>query len=157
MDKYNHFAFCEEMARRLTYVQHTDEQQRYFKALGLERYSELDDRLSSVTGPILIAIDSGESSTDPQGGENLPLRSKYHFIIATNTEDGRHETIERAIADTRPQCWEVMCVLWKRYPTASRKVNFYSAGPIGDNYYGTLVEFTFDEWPSYEPDSSFFL
>lgn len=157
MDKYDHFAFCEEMARKLVYVQHTDECPRFFKAFGLERFSALDDVLSSVVGPILIAIDSGEGGYTPKGGDNLPFRSKYHFIIATNTDDNRHETLERAMAEAQEQCLAVVNVLFAQYPTVNRDAKFFPAGPIGDNYYGKLVEFTLDEWPSYKPDSSYFL
>ena len=157
MDKYDHFAFCEEMARKLVYVQHTDECPRFFKAFGLERFSALDDVLSSVVGPILIAIDSGEGGYTPHGGDNLPFRSKYHFIIATNTDDNSHETLERAMAEAQEQCRVVVNELFARYPTVNRDAKFFPAGPIGDNYYGKLVEFTVDEWSSYKPDSSYFI
>lgn len=148
MDIYNHFSYGEQLAIRLKSISHTPEKPRFFEAFGLEDLYNLDDKLSSVTGMILIAVNGYESDSRDNGGDGLNDALQYSFIVARNTISDRPQTITSAFEECRPVCKQIRNVLFQD-PQLSyaidRNTQINGIGPIGDNFYGCMLTFTIHE------------
>lgn len=153
---YDHFVFCEEMATTLKAIGHSASTPRYFKATGEELFSTLDDMLSAVGGPILIAVDSGDEDDTSNGYEGLAERRKYYVIVAYPTSGDDLSTVHAITGQARVLLKAVRNVLIARYPMFDRNCSFFGVGPFGDNFYGCALEFSMVEYPDYYVDSTLF-
>lgn len=155
---YNHYEFCEEMARKLRAVGHTDERQRFFKASGGEWLADIEDRLSAVSGLVLVAVDSGELDTQGVGADALQDDWRFFVILAKATDNDHPDTVHAAMQDCRTLAVAVRNVLIRRYPRMmSRTTSIFPVGPLADNYYGVALEFTMQAFDNYAPDESLFI
>jgi hypothetical protein len=94
--EYDHFAFGEALASSLKDISHTTQKKRFFTAFGLEDLTTLDDKLSSVSGTILIAVDGCESESEDNGADGLNDKQVYSFIIAqTQSPENRKQSTKR--------------------------------------------------------------
>ena len=96
--EYNHFAYCERLARHLKAVAHTDARHRFFTAFGLEDLYNFEDRLSGVTGTVMIAVDGQESESADNGADALSDNDTYSIILARNTQRDKPQTRDEAVA-----------------------------------------------------------
>lgn len=158
MDIYNHFSYGEQLAIRLRSISHTPEKPRFFEAFGLEDLYNLDDKLSNVTGMILIAVNGYESESRDNGGDGLNDALQYSFIVARNTISDRPQTITSAFEECRPVCKQIRNVLFQD-PQLSyaidRNTQINGIGPIGDNFYGCMITFTIHEAEDFFIDATF--
>lgn len=141
---YNHFQYGEALAASLRSVAHTPANRKFFTAFGLEDLTNFEDRLSSVSGTILIAVDGCESDSEDNGGDALTDKQVYSFIVARNTVSGDPDTVNRAAYDCRLICKQIRNRLLQD-PALSgiidRGTQINGIGPIGDNFYGTVLTF----------------
>lgn len=154
---YNHYEFCEEMARKLRAVGHTDQRQRFFKASGTEWLADIEERLSAVSGTVLIAVDSGEMDTQGFGAEGLKDDWKFFVILAKATDNDHLDTVHAAMQDCRTLAVAVRNVLFRRYVRMPRTTSIFAVGPLADNFYGVALEFTMTAYDNYAPDESLFI
>lgn len=143
--EYNHFSYGEQLAKQLKVVSHTSEKPRFFTAFGLEDLYSLNDKLSSVTGTILIAVDGCESTSEGNVADSLSDEMTYSFIVACNTNADRPETINQAAANCRQIAKQIRNRLFHDpvlKHTISRNTSINGIGPIGDNFYGVALFFT---------------
>ena len=154
---YNHFEFCEEMARTLRAVAHTDKRQRFFKASGGEWYADVEDRLSSISGTVLIAVDSGEMDTQGFGAEGVEDEWKFFVVLAQATDNDHPDTVHAAMKACRTLAVAVRNVLFRRYPKMPRTTSIFPVGPMADNFYGVALEFTMVAYDNYAPDETLFI
>lgn len=143
--EYNHFQYGAILATSLKAIPHTTEKPRYFTAFGLEDLVTLEQQLSSVTGTILIAVDGFESHTENNGADALTEVAEYSFIVAQNTLSTRPDSIAQAATRSRELCKAIRNHLLQDatlsgYLQRSTQIN--GIGPIGDNFYGTILTFT---------------
>ena len=96
--EYNHFTYCERLARHLKAVAHTDARPRFFTAFGLEDLYNFEDRLSGVTGTVMIAVDGQESESADNRADALSDNDTYSIILARNTQRDKPQTINEAVA-----------------------------------------------------------
>lgn len=158
MESYNHFTYGESIARKLKDIGHTDERQRFFTAFGLEDLYNFDDKLSSVTGTVLIAVDGCESDSSDNGYDSLNDRTTYSFIVARNTISDRPQTRDQAVARCRVLAKQIRnCLLnepeLKQF--IDRSTQFTGIGPIGDNFYGVVLTFALIEQEEFFVDPIF--
>lgn len=145
MEMYNHFSYCEMLASQLKAVAHTSKKPRYFKAFGIEDLYSLDDKLSSVTGTILIAVDGYESVSSDNGADALTDKLQYSIILARNTNSDRPGTIDSAFADCRSLIKQVRNRLLDDpllVDIIDRNTQINGIGPIGDNFYGVMLSYS---------------
>lgn len=145
MEQYDHFKYGEHIARHLKPISHTDKNPKFFPAFGLEDLYQFDEKLSSVTGTILIAVDGLESNSDDNGADSLNDHHSYSFIIARNTDSDRSATITAAAKDCSVLAKQIRNLLFHApnlADTIERKTEITGIGPIGDNFYGVILTFT---------------
>lgn len=160
MDRYNHFEYCEKLARKLKPIQHTDETRRFFKATEQDELSDLEQRLSDTDGVLLIAIDGVESAYDWKDSDSLMKRPSYKVAIVEQTTSGDTQSIFNAQEHCKKIGEQVIAYMMNDYhdyvkgmdlllPSSFQMKGF---GPIGNNYYGILMSYTFDQGVNYEID-----
>lgn len=158
MELYNHFACAEKFATQLKAIKHTPENSKYFKAYGLEDLFNFDDRLSSLKGYVLIAVDGYESDSVSNRGDGLTDTRHYAFIVAHNTVTDRTETIEEAFSGCRKICKQIRNALLQDeslFGCLNRNTQINGIGPIGDNFYGCMLSISVDEPEDYRIDDSY--
>lgn len=155
--EYDHFAFGEALASSLKDISHTTQKKRFFTAFGLEDLTTLDDKLSSVSGTILIAVDGCESESEDNGADGLNDKQVYSFIIAQNTVSGNPETINQAAKQCKKICKQIRNKLLKDIQYVDRNTQINGIGPIGDNFYGTVLTFFVNVPEEFFVDPSYYL
>lgn len=148
MESYNHFIYGESIARKLKDIGHTDERQRFFTAFGLEDLYNFDDKLSSVTGTVLIAVDGCESDSSDNGYDSLNDRTTYSFIVARNTISDRPQTIDQSVACCRILAKQIRNRLLndpELKQLIDRSTQITGIGPVGDNFYGVVLTYHITE------------
>ena len=75
MEIYNPFEYGKTLAIRLKPIAHTPEKPRFFTAFGLEDLYNFNEKLSSVSGMILIAVDGCESESKRNEADALNKQS----------------------------------------------------------------------------------
>lgn len=156
---YDHFTYGEALASSLKEISHTAEKKRFFTAFGLEDLLNFNDNLSSVTGTILIAVDSQESESKDNGADGLNDKQVYSFIVAKNTISGKPSTINHATKQCKLICKQIRNKLLSD-PTLDgyidRNTEINGIGPIGDNFYGTALTFFLNVPENFIVDENFF-
>lgn len=158
MDTYNHFEYGRQLAIRLKPINHTPESPRFFEAFGLEDLFNLDDKLSSVTGMILIAVNGYESNSQDNGADSLNDTLQYGFIVAQNTVSDHPETITTAFEECRVICKQIRNALFQDQQLSTfinRSTQINGIGPIGDNFYGCMLSFSIQESEEFFIDTIF--
>lgn len=158
MDIYNHFEYGKQLAIKLKPISHTPENPRFFEAFGLEDLFNLDDKLSSVTGMILIAVNGYESDSQDNGADSLNDTIQYGFIVARNTIADRPETITTAFEECRIVCKQIRNALFQDRQLSTvinRSTQINGIGPIGDNFYGCMITFSIQENEDFCIDETF--
>lgn len=158
MELYNHFATAEKFASRLKAIGHRPEKPKFFTAFGLEDLFNFDDRLSSLTGYVLIAVDGYESDSTSNRADGLTDTRHYAYIVARNTVSDRSETIEDAFEQCRNICKQIRNALLQDEnirECLNRNTQINGIGPIGDNFYGCMLSISVGEPEDYFVDDSF--
>lgn len=145
--KYNHFEYFEVLARKLKPIAHSETNKRYFRAFGLEDLYELSERISDISGFILIAIDGNESEITDNTADGLNDIPHYAFIIAGPTTS----TDQTSITSTVDRCKTIVHQIIIRFrremelfspDELSQTIQTNGIGPLFDNYYGVMAGFT---------------
>lgn len=156
---YDHYAYCEQLARSLKVVGHTGQRPRFFTAFGLEDLYNFEDKLSAVTGMVLIAVDGTEMDSAGNRADGLADTYTYSIILAQNTQRDRPDTIAQAVHQCRDTALQVRNLL--RLDPDLRdglglEMQLNGIGPIGDGFYGVVLTYTVTEYPDYTIDTDYF-
>lgn len=158
MEIYDHFTVGETLATHLRDIAHTPKHPRFFTAFGIEDLYDFEDRLSCVSGTILIAIDSNESDTTDNRADSLIDRAAYSFVVARNTNSDRTATIQEAVRQCKLIAKQIRNRLFltpSLQGIIDHDTQITGIGPIGDNYYGVILTFYLDTPESYFIDPNY--
>jgi hypothetical protein len=150
--KYNHFEYCEALARKLKPVGHTDEDRHFFRATEDTSPKELYNRISSSHGMIMIAIDGKDESYIWPESDSLMVKPVYSLVIAKQTQATDSDTIfiaQRESHMVMRQCIAKILQDAAKYKSGCEFIDAGSfviegAGPLGDLFYGVIMTFTLD-------------
>lgn len=157
---YNHFSYGKMLARKLKSVGDTDERPRFFTAFGLEDLYNFEDKMSGITGTVLIAVDGQENESSDNGADALTDNDTYSFIIAQNAQRDRPNTIDEAVAHCRELAKQVRNFmitdpsLWGMF---YRNTTINGIGPIGDGFYGVVFTFRIQRFNSFEVNPEYWV
>lgn len=157
MAKYNHFQICELLATKHKAIQSSDINPRFFRATERMDLTELNQNISVASGTIVIAIEMGDTSFRYQNSDQLSSRPVYKMVIASQTESSDSDTIFEAIDRCNQVAHDfisrLMCFARaERHGCESIDANsFYieAIGPIGDLFYGVMLEFSTHDLVNY--------
>lgn len=156
IDDFNFFSYAESLAKQLVAIGHSDERQRFFTAFGLEDLVSFTDRLSSLEGFVMIAVDGYESDSDDNRADALDETRHYGIIICRNTVDGDPSSVEDAFSQCNILCRQVrnrMFVDLRQVIDRSTQIN--GIGPLGDGFYGCLLSFTLSSTEGFLVDDDY--
>lgn len=149
---YDHFSCCETLARKLKPIGHTQQKKRFFRAFGIEDLFDFDERLSSVKGMILIAVDGSDKEIKFNSADTFTQRPQYGIIIAKNASRNNPEDIFQATHDCEYVCKQIAACLAQDliygnngYSRLNAEFQLNGIGPIGDNFYGSMLSFSLTE------------
>lgn len=160
METYDHYTYCEDLARQLKAVGHTDARPRFFTAFGLEDLYDFEDRLSAVgPGMVLIAVDGTEMDSEGNRADGIADTYTYSVILAGSTRRDRPGTLAQAVARCKAVALQVRNLLLLDPDLRGKLRQEFSLngiGPIGDGFYGVMLTYRVAEYPDYELDVSYF-
>ena len=81
----------------------------------------------------------------------------YSFIVARNTISGNPETINQTAKQCKSICKQIRNKLLKDIKYVDRNTQINGIGPIGDNFYGTVLTFFVNVPEEFIVDPNYFL
>lgn len=144
---YNHYQYGDRLARQLVSISHSDTDQKFFTAYGLEDLPEIGEQLSAITGTILIAVDGKEATLSHNGSDGYNHFPTYGFIVARSTASDDKSTIRQAADHSEEIIMQIVLRLLEDNGTHhwnidTSKFEINGIGPIADNFYGVVLSFS---------------
>jgi hypothetical protein len=157
MSKYNHYSYCEMLATRLKPIGHTTNERRFFRATEQDSPEELATRISAAQGTILVAIDGADSSFSMPNSDLLVEKPAYSLLLLSQTESDNTDSIFAAQQSCRQIAKEIIAKMLEdalKYLNGLEFVDGNSfkvggIGPVGDNFYGVNMSYTFIQGTPY--------
>lgn len=153
---YNHYQYCETLARGLKAVAHTDNKPQYYEATEQTELHELEQNISSAQGTILIAID-GQMSGFVFDGDSLIEKPLHSIVIAKQTKSTDAKTITLAQQECKAIIDQVIAKILNdacSYKNNADKIDINTMttegfGPIAGVFYGVILTFSLNEGVNY--------
>lgn len=153
---YNHYDYCEAIARKLKPIGHSDSDRHFYRATEQTELQELVERMSSAHGMIMIAIDGSFRSFRHEADSLMELPS-YTIAIAKQTRSTDTDTIFDAIRDSKAAMMQVISRMLcdaREYQHDCELIDASSFrmegfGPIADLFYGVILSFSLNEGVDY--------
>lgn len=162
---YNHFKYTEKLATQLAPIAHTDHQPRFFRATEQTEMVELNEKINKVKGMIMVAIDGSTLDIKLNNTDSLMERPGYSLVIAKQTKSTDTNTIFEAQNESKAVMKEVIARMlhdYNNYKDNCDKIDTSSFqmsgfGPIGDMFYGVILDFYLDEGASFKINTAMWL
>lgn len=151
------FQLMQDIAINYIPISHTSQKPRFFKAYGLEDLYNFDDRLSSVNGTVLIAVDGIEAESTMNRADGLFYSKRYSVIVAKPCNNDRTETIDAAYRECEAHCKEIRNYLLQQEELRGilePEMSVNGVGPIGDNFHGCILTFGTSEAEDFFTDET---
>jgi len=157
MDTYNHFDYGQKLALKLKAIENGEKDKGFFEATEQEDLPSLNERISSASGTILIAVDTGESAFDWQNSDSLMEMPYYAFAIVQQTTSGDVQSIISAQQNCKQIAKEIMAKMLQDSHARKEGLEYLerksfhikSFGPVGGNFYGVMLFFFFNRGVNY--------
>jgi hypothetical protein len=155
---YDHFKYTEKLARQLIPISHTNTDIHFFRATLQTELKELNEKLTRAHGMIMIAIDEKTSDFSFNQYDSMMERPSYSIVIAKQTKATDTDTIFQAQLESKGVILQVISRMMADYqrnvdgcelidPNSFKLDGF---GPIGDLFYGIILDFYLDEGVNYK-------
>ncbi|MDD2953847.1 MAG: hypothetical protein PHC95_11915 [Parabacteroides sp.] len=162
MDTYKHFEYSEWLARHLAPIGHTDANCHFLRSDEIEEISDLEERISSISGYVLVAIDGHNSDLSWKNDDNLVDIPQYFIAILKQGETGNIDALHAAKAECKDLLMQVVCRMmldWNEernglHCLEADSMTMRGVGPIGENFYGVMLGFNLQKPVSFFIDKS---
>lgn len=149
MDTYNHFQYAEWLARNLKPIGHTDANCHFLRSDEVEEISDLEERMSVISGFVLVAIDGHNSDFSWQNCDNLVDVPQYFIAVLRQCESGNIDALHAAKAECKDILMQVVCRMmldWDGELSGLHvldpdSMTMRGIGPISQNFYGVMLGF----------------
>jgi len=155
---YDHFKYTEKLARQLIPISHTNTDSHFFRATLQTELKELTEKLTRAHGMIMIAIDEKTSDFSFNQYDSMMERPSYSIVIAKQTKATDTDTIFQAQQESKGVILQVISRMMADYQRNidgcglidpnSFKIDGF--GPIGDLFYGVILDFNLNEGINYK-------
>lgn len=150
---YDHFIYCEALARSLQAIKHTDKECHFLKSDETEEIIDLAERSSSISGMVLVAIDGLNSDYSYNNGGGFQEIPQYFIIVMKHIPSGDIVSFHTAKRECKAVGTEIIKKLLMDYHEGENGLEFLEpstitcrgVGPIGDNFHGVLIGFNLIE------------
>jgi len=151
MVHYNHFGYGQTLSTTLK-VFSAKAAKAYFKATNSDSLGSISQRLSSISFPILVAIDGCDSDFRDNGTEALLKKPQYFFMLLKPAPSDDDAAILAAQAEMEANALQIQA---KLITEAESNLNglhgllidsftIRGIGPIGDSLYGVIMGFNIE-------------
>lgn len=121
---YNHFEYSENLARCLASIRHTDDECHFLRSDEVEEISDLEERISSIRGFILVAIDGLESNFLWQVNDNLTEVPQFFIAVLKKCNSGDINAIHKAKKECKVILMQIIAKMMLEYEDLSGEMNF---------------------------------
>lgn len=151
--RYNHFEYSEMLARRLAAISHTDGQCHFLRSDEVEQITDLEERISQISGMVLVAIDGHNADFNWENSDNLVTVPQYFITVMKQSPAGDIEAVHRGKAECREVLMQIVTRMLLDWNADEQGLGLLDAdsltmrgiGPIADNFYGVMLGFTLHE------------
>lgn len=165
MDTYKHFEYSEWLARHLAPIGHTETNCHFLRSDEVEEISDLEERLSSISGHVLVAIDGHNSDFSWQNCDNLVDIPQYFIAVLRQCETGNIDALHAAKAECKDILMQVVCRMmldWNEEQNGLHcldpdSMTMRGVGPMGENFYGVMLGFNLRKPISYFVNTSMWI
>ena len=144
---YNHFEYGRYIADNLVGIDD------FMKSYVNESISQIDERISALTGVVLVAVDNCKIENDMDKTDQLREANNYMFVVLS---PGRtdFDTISDAIELGKAKCRmirnKMIFEMETKFPGLELTSFRISAeGPVADNLYGASLSFNINDITAY--------
>lgn len=156
MNDFDFLSYAERLARMHNFISHSDDHCRFFPSFGLEDLVSFTDRLSSLEGFVMIAVDGCESESSDNRADALDGAYHYGIIVCRNTVSGSPSSLFGAVRESARICAQLRNRMFHELrPRISRDTEINGIGPIGDNFYGCLLSITMNDTEGFDIDQTY--
>lgn len=146
MIPYNHFEYCQML---LNSFSNLNFHSTLLKAFGIEQLEQFRQQLSSVEDLCLVAIDAAEQNFTRRDSDTIACRNTFSIVILAPASVTDTEQIFSAVSRTNTIAnmvvkrifWDSVQPNSSLYSKQPSDVLIQGVGPIGDNFFGTLISF----------------
>ena len=151
MIQYNHFEYGLNLCRTLKLLAFKGAK-AYFKATNSDSLGSISQRLSSISFPILVAIDGCDSDFRDNETEALLEKPQYFFMLLKPAPSDDDTAILTAQAEMKANALQIQAKLIAEYENNLNGLQglmidtftIRGIGPIGDSLYGVIMAFNIE-------------
>ena len=165
--EYNHFEYGELLSRKLKPIVDSADEKRYYTCSESDSLMSLIDRLSSVKGIVLLAMDGRNSDFEYREGDSLLKIPQYFFMMLQPAPNDNSDRILAAQEYCEKICLQIQAYMMhelshpiKTTPMKCLEPDSFTIrgiGPIGDNLYGAIIGFNLKMGINYELDGDMWM
>ncbi len=146
---YDHFGYSEWIARNLIAISHRDDECHFLRSNEVEEITDLEDRISSLDGYVLVAIDGHNSDLSWNNGDSLINMPQFFIAIVHPSETGNADSIHHTQRNCRELVFEIVARMTQDCIQETRGLEYLDlnsmtirgVGPMGDHFYGVMLGF----------------
>jgi len=151
--EYNHFEYGKLLSEKLRPVVESTDKKKYYTSSESTNLFSFIERLSSVSGLVMIALDGCNSDFEMNNGDALFEIPQYFFLFLQPAKSDNPDDILAKQKACKQICLQVQAYMLhelanpiKTTPMKCLDVSSFTIrgiGPVGDNFYGALIGFNF--------------
>jgi len=151
MAQYNHFTYGLSLIQKLKIFE-LKKEKAYFKATNSDSLGSISQRLSSISFPVLVAIDGCDSDFHDNNTEALLEKPQYFFMLLKPASSDNDTAILAAQAEMKANALQIQAKLitdseYNLNGLHGLLIDTFSIrgiGPIGDSLYGVIMAFNIE-------------
>jgi len=149
MSKFNLFDYTEQLVKDLIPIKH----KTLLRAFGVEELLDFQAKISRISQRCLIAVNGYDAEASQADSDSKLMLPQYAIIVVQPCTTTDENTIFKAAEEcsvVTEEIYKKLLIDVKTNDTALRNkplsnVKFAGIGPIGDNFYGSVVYFSVTE------------
>lgn len=157
------FALAEFLVQNLKPIEHKD----LLRAFGLEDLEDFHSRMTSIGSMCLIAVDGSDIKGKTAGGYRNHAQ-QYNLIVCKPGSNTDPDIMFSAVQECTVVTKEIEAYLLRESQNENNtfglfryfeddSVEFSGVGPIGDNFYGSMLTFTLTTPKAYTKNNDLWL
>ena len=149
MSKFKFFDYTEQLVKDLIPIKHKTP----LRAFGVEDLIDFQSKISRINSKCLIAVNGYDAEASQADSDSKLMLPQYAIIVVQPCTTTDENTIFKAAEEcsvVTEEIYKKLLIDVKTNDTALRNkplsnVKFAGIGPIGDNFYGSVVYFSVTE------------
>lgn len=164
MVQYNHFNYCQELIPKLKlFAEHPEGV--FHRAPNSDTLLSISQRLSSISYPVLVAIDGKDSDFEDNEAEQLLKHPQFFIMILIPASNDDSDAILSVQGIAESNCEQIMLKMHMQrdkmleglHGLDKSSFSIGSIGPMGENLYGAVMGFSMKHAITTKLDNSYWV